>query len=110
MAALSAMAEDVPDEELDAEWEDFQRLLTEYKLRHKQSPMLDLDWSAKPKAKVQASFYPCPAPVEEEKELDIDVIKSVRLRTSCRMACYFQLIWIFCCFSIDACCKADVKK
>lgn len=78
MAALSGVSDDIPDDGLDAEWDDFQRLLTQYKHRHRltQSPILDLEWE--PKARAQATFYPCPPPTEDD-EKEIDAISLVGL-------------------------------
>ena len=68
------------EEDLDSEWEDFNRLLTEYRLgngriRPQTSSFLDLEYPTTRKAHEQTSFYPCPpsAP-EDEKDDPLDYI------------------------------------
>ncbi|XP_075233204.1 chloride channel protein 2 isoform X2 [Lycorma delicatula] len=72
---LSPVQEELDDEEVDSEWDDFDRLLTEYKVRRRnipQSPLLSrrhfdayYNQSQEP-----ASFYPCPPPAAAADILD----------------------------------------
>lgn len=70
------------EEDLDSEWEDFNRLMTEYRLRHgrmhpQSSSFLGLDYAPARKAHEQTSFYPCPpSAVEDEKDDPLNYIGS----------------------------------
>lgn len=81
------------EEDLDSEWDDFNRLMTEYKLRHSKmhppSPLLGLEYSSRRKVQEQASFYPCPPPaMEEDKDEPFDYIS-----TAVRMPETWRLCW-----------------
>ena len=90
MISLPAVSEDFQSEEdLDSEWDDFNRLMTEYKLRHGNmrtpSPLLGLEYSARKKVQEQTSFYPCPPPsADEEKDEPFDYISTAVSRRSLR--------------------------
>lgn len=67
------------EEDVDSEWEDFNRLMTEYRLRHgkmnPQNSLLGMNYAPTMKAHEQTSFYPCPPPVgEEDKDDPLDYI------------------------------------
>lgn len=82
MISLPAVAEEYQSEEdLDSEWDDFNKLMTEYRLRHTKmhspSPLLGLEYAAKRKAQEQTSFYPCPPPsMDEDKDEPFDYIST----------------------------------
>lgn len=67
--------QELDDEEIDSEWDDFDRLLSEYKVRRRnvpQSPLLSrrqFDEYYK-QSQEPASFYPCPPPAATSEILD----------------------------------------
>ncbi|KAK6641645.1 hypothetical protein RUM44_013360 [Polyplax serrata] len=84
------------EEDVDSEWEDFNRLMTEYRLRHgrmvpQASSLLNLKYAAPArKAHAQTSFYPCPpSALEDEKDDPLDYIgTAVRIdHKSCSFNC-----------------------
>lgn len=75
------------DEDLvvDSEWADFDRLLTEYRLRRRintgsPSPLVsrrdlhELMGEGRPRGKVSQAFYPCPAPAAGTDPDDMDYV------------------------------------
>ncbi|PSN46234.1 hypothetical protein C0J52_11392 [Blattella germanica] len=73
---LPTVHEEFCEDDIDSEWEDFDRLVEEYRVRRRNVPVSPLMASRHydhRKAQEQA-FYPCPPPQQEE---DLDYVQTV---------------------------------
>lgn len=76
MISLPSVSEEYQyEEDLDSEWDDFNRLMNEYRLRHGKmntpSPLLGLEYAPRRRAEEQTSFYPCPPSFMDEEKDDL---------------------------------------
>jgi hypothetical protein len=77
---LATVHEEYDEDDVDSEWEDFDRLMEEYRLRRRNMPASPLLSSVRHydhrRAQEQA-FYPCPPPQPSELMEDMDYVQTV---------------------------------
>jgi hypothetical protein len=77
---LATVHEEYCEDDVDSEWEDFDRLMEEYRLRRRNIPASPLLSSVRHydhrRAQEQA-FYPCPPPQPSELIEDLDYVQTV---------------------------------
>ncbi|XP_049954141.1 chloride channel protein 2 isoform X1 [Schistocerca serialis cubense] len=79
MSHLPTVPEEYGEEDdIDSEWEDFDRLMNEYKMRrHNLEDSTMKDMKQRNRKMHQQAFYPCPAPLPAELMEDFDYVHTV---------------------------------
>ncbi|GFG36827.1 hypothetical protein Cfor_08654 [Coptotermes formosanus] len=77
---LATVHEECCDDDVDSEWEDFDRLVEKYRLRHRNvpaSPLLNTVRHYDHRRAQEQVFYPCPPPQPSELMDDLDYVHTV---------------------------------
>ena len=77
---LATVHEECCEDDVDSEWEDFDRLVEKYRLRHRNvpaSPLLNTVRRYDHRREQAQVFYPCPPPQPSELMDDLDYVHTV---------------------------------
>lgn len=77
---LATVHEEYCEDDVDSEWEDFDRLMEEYRLRRRNipaSPLLSSVRHYDHRRAQEQVFYPCPPPQPSELIEDLDYVQTV---------------------------------